>query len=285
MGSEAAEREVARIVTQLPPLPENVDRLLEAAARRPPDAAAVLEAIAGDPGLCVEVLHLAAACGPGGGAVDTMEAALARVGPEALAQLVGVHYTREAVERQFSALAHLDEYFDHSREISRTCAVLAESAGLPSADGHVYATAGLIHDVGRLVIMTAADWHTAPLVGTSPAAMGSIVESEKRALGMNHCRVGMQLCRKWRFAPVLQEGVLRHHTPCAAPAFSRPGALIFLAHFVSASDFTGDILARIVPEAVFSGLGLSLAAFEEARTRYQAGIGEGERGGRGGAHT
>jgi HD-like signal output (HDOD) protein len=30
---------------------------------------------------------------------------------------------------------------------------------------------------------------------------------------LDHCRVGMQLCKKWNFSQLLQQAVLRHHSP------------------------------------------------------------------------
>ena len=78
----------------------------------------------------------------------------------------------------------------------------------------------------------------------------------------------MLLCRKWYFAPVLQEGVQRHHTPLIKGEISRPDAMIFLAHFVSGSDFTGEILEKILPPQLLNRLQITSADFDTAQQRY-----------------
>lgn len=263
-------RKVAEIVYRLPPMPENIDKLLQVGAGREQDVKLAVLLIADDPGLCAELLHLANCCFARTDHIETIEEAVDKVGIEPLVQLIGTSYANETIREEFSALTHLDEYFDHSREISKACRILADIAGLPKHEREMYNVAGLIHDLGRLIIMIAADKTSAPLMGTSWDQMTSIVHSEQEILGMNHCDIGQDVCEKWNFSPVLQEGVLRHHTPLVKDDFSYPGTLIFLSHFVSTSDFTGEILAGIMPDGLFARLGITAADFDKARERYPA---------------
>ena len=262
------ERKVAELVYRLPPMPENIERLCRPFPKTNEDRDEVVQLIAHDPGLCAELLHLANACYATTTRIDTIEGAVASIGVDPLIQLIGASYANRTIRKEFSVLTHLDAYFAHSREISQTTRLLADLAGLPRHEREMYVVAGLIHDMGRLVIMIAADKTSAPLMGTSWDQMATIIHSEQEVLGMNHCDVGMAVCRNWTFAPVLQESVLRHHTPLLKDDFSYPGALIFLAHFVAASDFTGDIVATMLPPALFGRLGLTLADFNAARERY-----------------
>lgn len=261
-------RQVAEIVYRLPPMPENVERLLRPFPRTTDDLQDVMQVIAGDPGVCADLLQLANACSVRSAPIDTIEQAVAAIGVDTLIQLIGTSYANETIRQEFAGLAHLKEYFIHSREISRTSRLLADAAGLPGHVREMYNVAGLIHDMGRLVIMIAADKTSAPLMGTSWDQMTSVIHDEQEALGMNHCDVGQQVCANWGFAPLLQEGVLRHHTPLRGDSFSYPGALIFMAHFVASSDFTGEILSRMLPPELFTRLGLTMEAFADARDRY-----------------
>jgi len=79
----------------------------------------------------------------------------------------------------------------------------------------------------------------------------------------------MQICRKWNFSPIIQEGVLRHHTPLINSDFSLPGALIFVSHFLSASDPSGDILSTLSAAEVVTKLNLSVSDFDKARGMYR----------------
>jgi hypothetical protein len=80
----------------------------------------------------------------------------------------------------------------------------------------------------------------------------------------------MCICRKWNFSPIIQEGVLRHHTPLINSDFSFPGALIFISHFLSASDPSGDILSTLSAAEIVTNLNLSAANFDRARDIYKS---------------
>jgi len=259
-------RKVADLVFRLPPMPENIDKLLKAGAEADVRSATLL--IAEDPGLCADLFHLTNACFATTEPIETIEEALAKIGLEPLVQLIGTCYANEVIRKEFSSLTHLNEYFSHSREIAKSCHILADIAGLPKHEREMYKVAGLIHDMGRLIIMIAADKTSAPLMGTSWEQMTSVIHSEQDVLGMNHCEIGNDVCATWNFSPILKEGILRHHTPLVNDDFSHPGALIFLAHFVATSDFTGEILAGLLPERIFAKLGINASALNKARERY-----------------
>jgi len=108
------------------------------------------------------------------------------------------------------------------------------------------------------------------VLGTLWDKMASVVHDEKATLGTNHCDVGMRICHKWNFSPIVQEGVLRHHTPLINSDFSLPGALIFISHFLSASDPSGDILSTLSAAEVVTHLSLSAADFDKARGIYKS---------------
>jgi HD-like signal output (HDOD) protein len=265
------ESKVAGIICRLPPLPENIDFLLLRPSKTPAEVCDLVRLIADDPSLCVEFLHLANACGARPGCIETVEEAVADIGIEPLIQLVGASYVNGTVAEQFSELTHLNAYFAHAREIARSARLLADLAELTPHQREMYALAGLIHDLGRLVIMVAMGKTSAPLMGTSWEQMTAIVHSETELLGMNHCDIGKDLIGRWNLSPTLQEGVLRHHSPLLQEDdFSAPGALIFLAHFVASSDLTGEILGTMLPPVLFRRLGLTPAAFDAAHQRFRA---------------
>jgi len=47
--------------------------------------------------------------------------------------------------------------------------------------------------------------------------------------------------------------------------FSIPGAFIFVAHFVSYSDMSGDILSKMLPAELLANLNLTIKDFIKAR--------------------
>ena len=130
--------------------------------------------------------------------------------------------------------------------------------------------AGLTHDIGRAVIMLAGDPTAADLVGTSPDKLHEIVENEEEVYGMNHCQIGERLFKNWHTSKIMREGILRHYTPMIDDDVSSPGALIFVSHFVTMSDFTGEIIANMLPSDLLDALHLTPADIDEARKELAA---------------
>ncbi len=269
---ETAERVVA-LVQQLPIPDETVERLLGAGVGAPDPRAAILELAKSDSGLCAELLFLAnSSCyaPPDGHAAESVEEAWERIDSEPLQMLVASAAVSETVRRRFMDEALWSGYVAHSRAISRSCRMLAELQGMPQSACEMYTVAGLMHDIGRVIMMIAADSRNASLMGSSPEQMRQVVHDEKEAFSLNHCEVGELLYRRWQFSPLLREGILRHHTPLLGDDFSHPGALIFISHFVTMSDFTGEAVATMLGPKLLARLGMDAKELAEAKRRYGA---------------
>jgi len=91
-------------------------------------------------------------------------------------------------------------------------------------------TAGILHDIGQLVL--AANFpeeYAATFVYRSQHDC-FLVDAERDVLGLDHGEVGGMLAEAWHFPPALQEALAEHHAPAAAPA----GSLANLVHVADA---------------------------------------------------
>lgn len=264
-------KKVAELIHRLPPMPSNIEQIFQAANDPNEDDPSLLELIRQDPGLCANLLHLANTFSSSPeGHDETIDEAAESVGVRPLAQLVGIWYAKDIISKEFFCLENLNDYFLHSQEISLGCRVISEITGIKEHDCEISIVAGLIHDMGQLAIMLASNKLTAPLMGTKWNLMTSIISNERDLLGIDHCQIGMQLCRKWNFSPLMQQAVLRHHSPLIGDDFNYLGALIFIAHFVTCSDFTGQMLSKMLPAEVIEKLKLTETGFDKAREQYFA---------------
>lgn len=264
MPGDTLERYVSDLVQTLPPAEQMLTALLNAAARHAPaDEAVAL--IRQDAALCANLLHLAnASClhAAGTPSVETIEDALGLLGVEPLVMLVGATYCLRRLRPAAVSAKTWTDYERHGCEIAEACTLLARRLRLSSHACQMYTVAGLTHDIGRAVIMIALDAASASLVGTLPEAMARIVQDERQAYGMNHCEIGARIFHNWHFSPLLLEGILRHHTPLLDHDFSFP--LIFVSHFVTMSDFTGEIIAHMLPAELLGKLGLTAEDLDAA---------------------
>ena len=261
-------RQVAELIEVLPPMPENVCRLMKADVDSHDGHVRAL--IAGDPGLCTDLLHLACDfCLGTDRTINTIDDAIKQIGTEPLVNLISISYANKTIRKELASLKYLDEYFEHSRDISLCCRILTELCDIPSHEREMCAVAGLIHDIGRLIILVASDKKTVHLMGTSWDKMKSVAHDEKKILGLNHCEVGMQLCRKWNFSKLMQDGILRHHTPLIKNDLNYLGGLIFVSHFISYSDFTGQIISTTLGQELLEAINLTEKKFLEAQQIYE----------------
>ena len=267
---EELSRRITKLVDKLPLFPHNIDELLTTAVKPSEDNKDILRLIESDAELSTELLQVARSYYGTAADIKTIEDAVQNVGLRALVQLIGISYARNAIQEEFAALKYLNEYIDHSEDISTSCRILAEVSGIPKGELEIYTIAGLIHDVGRLAIMVASNRTSAHVLGTLWDKMASVIHDEKLTLGTNHCDIGMRICRKWNFSPIIQEGVLRHHTPLFDSDFSFAGALIFISHFLSASDPSGEILSTLMASEVLAKLNLTSTDFNKARNIYKS---------------
>ncbi len=264
---EIIEKHIAELTQRLPVLDGTLDRILV-----PPGPSAIdredwLDLLKHDPGLCVQFLALAnSTCfGAKASHLDTVEQAWDSIDAEPLRVLIGTSLMTEDTRTKFTTQKPWRDYVHHSQTISAACVVLAGILGLEEKDKNMYAVAGLSHDIGRVIMLAAAQPENAVLLGTSPERMAQVIKDEQTAFGLNHCHIGWELFHKWNFPAVMQQGVLRHHTPLINQDFSKPGAIVFIAHFVTMSDFTGEIIANMLGPALLECLGIGCRELVDAQ--------------------
>ena len=260
---------ITRLVDSLPLFPTDIDVLLSAAVKPSEDGVELLRLIESDTKLSGELLKLARSYFGGAEDLKTVRDVVNHIGLQPLVQLIGISYAKGAIQEEFSALKYLNEYIEHAEEVSISCRIIAEITDLPRGDCELYALSGLVHDVGRLAILAGTNRTSAHVLGTLWDKMASIVHDEQAALGTDHCEVGMKICKKWNLSPVIQEGVSRHHTPLINGDFSFLGGLIFISHFLSFSDPSGDIISTALPDELFQRLNLTHDGFEKAKEKYK----------------
>ena len=267
---EQVSRKITQLVDDLPLFPTDINQLLSTAVKPAENGAEILRLIESAPKLRSQLLALARSYFGQAENFESIEDAVQHVGIRPLVQLIGISYARDAVQQEFAALKYLNDYIDHGENIYIASDILGGICSLPREQRQMHALAGLVHDVGRLAIMVAGNKTSGRVLGTLWDRMVSVIHEEKAELGMDHCDVGARICRRWNFSPVIQEAVLRHHSPIMNGDFSFAGALIFLSHFVSASDPSGDILAMLLSTKILKKLDLNPVDFEKAKDQYES---------------
>jgi HD-like signal output (HDOD) protein len=95
--------------------------------------------------------------------------------------------------------------------------------------------AGLMHDVGQLVLFKAKpdESRQALLMLADDPDDLTLDQCEQRIIGFTHCEVGAALARRWRLPDALQACIEFHHAPDRASAHEREVAIVHIANSVA----------------------------------------------------
>jgi putative nucleotidyltransferase with HDIG domain len=137
--------------------------------------------------------------------VKSVRQAVVRIGMEAARHIVCAALLRKLFESK-----HSRALWNHSLDVAESAASLATRCGL--VDREEAFLAGLMHDVGKLVILNlpmAALESRARL--TQSGCPDPIVE--RILLSEDHASIGARVLRNWRFAESIAVAVENHHRP------------------------------------------------------------------------
>ena len=96
---------------------------------------------------------------------------------------------------------------------SLACAFLAEMyVGQNSANKGAAYTAGIMHDIGRVVLAIMQPEEYAKFLESGQKNQQMALIEEKELFGLDHCEVGLQLIIGWELPGDFVEVVSRHHT-------------------------------------------------------------------------
>jgi len=105
------------------------------------------------------------------------------------------------------AKGEMDRLWEHSLAVSRTARKLAELAGADVRTVENSFTAGLLHDMGRLVLISSCPGQWSALKLFSSAQNISMSEAEYEMLGCSHAEIGAYLLNLWNLPTPIVEAL------------------------------------------------------------------------------
>jgi len=148
----------------------------------------------------------------------------------------------------------------------------------PEIDPKVVFTAGLLHDVGKLVLCTFVEREADGVFALIDRDSATFVDAESRVLGVNHPEAGALVVGTWGLPEEFVAVARYHHQPDAAPE-----ALQWIVDAVHAGDALAYLfgygtdageLAREVSPGAARRLGLKTRQLEEIACETQEWIAE-----------
>lgn len=267
-----AIEDIVKHIRDLPSLPAVVIELLATMDQEDVDIHALGARIALDQSLTAKTLRLANSSFYGvPSTVTSIVQAISVLGFRSIRTLV----TACAVTGSFPANACADFNFQafwcHS-VATGVCAQLLARRLKVNPDSAF--TAGLLHDIGALVLATRFPSQYAQMLTYRAEHDCSIAEAEQAVFGLDHALVGSTLAGYWKFPQAMQSAVAHHHLD--ADAATAPLDLVVhaantLAHALDLSGVEDDLvppLSAYVWQVLALSEADSMALFKDAETTF-----------------
>lgn len=191
----------------------------------------VVELIAYDPSLTSKLLQICNSAYFGHESeVHSVAEAVNRVGYQAVYLLVAMINGSVCFPNPSPAGVDIAKLWRHSVTTAFYSKFVAESAG---ADGALLFTAGLLHDLGK-IILGQKQAPSAPDMFRAPTDAASLAR-EQEIFGCTHAEVGAALLERWKLPMEIITAVRYHHDPKNARSFERLTGCVTLGNTLAHS--------------------------------------------------
>jgi len=228
---ETNPQELVSDVSDLVSLPEVCLRVNEMIEDPKSTAEGVGKVISQDPALTARLLKIANSPFYGFSTeIATVSKAVAVLGTKQIRDLVLATSVSKAFDGISNELVTMQNFWKHSI----FCGLCARIVAFESrkARGESVFIAGLLHDIGQLIIFSKLPDLAKEVLMLSvegPEEL-SLNMAEQQVLGFDHTQVGAELMRHWKLPLSIQECVEFHHDPSKAKNFPVEAAIIHLAN-------------------------------------------------------
>jgi HD-like signal output (HDOD) protein len=246
-------------VSQLPPLPEAVTEVMLALNREALSANRCIELIEQDQALAGRTLRLANSAFYGApGRVGSIGDAVRMLGLRTVSGVLTAAATHQALSVDQCEGFDFPTYWRHGIATGLAARALAPAAARNADEAFL---AGLMHDVGQLVMAVFYPGPAAEALALASDSGCSADSAETTVLGFSHSRIGALVVEHWRFPAAIARAIAVHHIPEVEVS----GQSVSLSWLVQAA---GDVAHAMGPEdhastgaltnvsAVWSRLGL-----------------------------
>jgi putative nucleotidyltransferase with HDIG domain len=219
-------------VDQLPSIPAIIKRLIDLTADPETDIKDILELIQKDQALTAGVLRLCNSAYYGlSRRVASIDEAVIMLGFNTIANICLTIGPALYFRRNLWIYGRTGaDLWRHSVATAFSCEQLSHYLGEDRIE--VTYTAGLLHDIGKLVL---AEHDPRDLKSIMELAAGDmeLVEAEKKVVGLDHGAIGAKLAARWKFPRPLVQAIKYHHRPSRAPSDADLCEIVYIGNTIA----------------------------------------------------
>jgi HD-like signal output (HDOD) protein len=240
----------------LPSLPSSYQHVLDELDSPSPSLDKIASIVSKDLGMVAKILHVVNSAFFGlRREITSPREAVTVLGLETMRVLilaVGIFSSFKNTDHPQLSLDHMQS---HGRATSKLARSIARSENASAQQIEDAGMAGLLHDVGKLVLLDAEAEAYSSIIAQATKGNTPLWELERSLLGASHAEVGACLLGLWGLPLAIVEAVAWHHRPseCSAQEFGPLTAV----HVADALMECGDSQEPQLDHAYLERLGLS----------------------------
>jgi len=243
---------------KVPPLPQSLLRLLQLADDDTSTMAQLAEVVEQDPGLCVRIVT--AANSPGlrrGTELRSIAGCLTSLGTRLIRSIATCLSLQSMFDRRNETIrSDVTAFWRHSLSVAESARDLAAAVSYPHPEEAYFA--GLLHDVGELVMLSALGGSYAQVL-TLAGDETTLAAIEREHLGVDHADVGAWLVDRWNIDAEIADSILFHHADAeqilSASALPK---IIWMAHALAKPEEVSNAVSALSGRMFGSHLVLNL---------------------------
>jgi len=213
MGKET-EQKINEGMGHVKPFPRYVQEAISLIDSDDSDNHQIANIIKQDPILAARILSLANSPFFGmSGKVDDIETSCVILGSNIIKNLL----VSVAALDCFPVTEQRTKIWGHSIEVASVAELLASKLNQSESKAYI---AGLLHDVGKFLLIDAFPEHQSMIESSHPTDSNHSLEEETKMMGTNHARVGAKIIGEWNLPKEIQNIVEMHHNPVEADDYA-----------------------------------------------------------------
>ena len=255
------EEQILQRIGKIPSLPAVVMELLATMDQEEVRVETLAEKIEQDQALTAKTLRLANSSFYGmARQITTIQEAIAIIGFTTVRSLATTAALMGSFAGGSQGSFNATPFWRHSLGVAVCARAVAQKLEVNAEQAYV---AGLIHDIGRLVLVTQFAPNFEATVRFRIEQDCSWLQAERTVLGLDHTVVGHALTRHWKFPEAMQQAVAGHHAATAQEALPLTRIVMAADAIAHALDLSADEDDAVpsIPTGLWGQLGLGDTAW------------------------
>lgn len=161
----------------------------------------------------------------------------------------------------------MEGFWRHSLCVGVAAKVIAKKRGVDVKQLEEYFAAGLLHDIGKIPLNAVLANDYMITVSSSDRDRLSLVRSEDRTLGINHCTAGSMIVKAWKLDGPVGDAIMYHHNHTEYEGNNRDllYTIILANRFALETEigFSGDRHPEKPGPSIWEALNITPEVFDE----------------------